>query len=170
MSPITWPGRPRRAGSEDQLVAAAVLETGDITLDHLWGYGRARRDLVGIGSEPGVVRLDARGSVFLCVRPEREVSQRKFARLARPAGLLPDLVDRAAQLGEHLRRAATHDPAVDEAGHAAEAGRAEGADDQLRPALTHRRRPDRAGQATFFAAPDPLQLLDLLREPPAPAC
>lgn len=50
---------------------------------------------------------------------------------AGPAGILPGLADRAAQLGEHLRCAAAHDPAVNQASHAAEAGRIDGAEDQL---------------------------------------
>src|SRR5207245_5542128 len=115
-----------------------------------------------------VVVLEVRIGLLARAWPEREVRERELARPSRAARGLPGLIDRARHLGERLRRAAAHDPAVSEAGDTAERRLAVAADDQLRPALARRRRPDRARVASLLPAPDPLQLLELLVQPTAP--
>jgi len=49
------------------------------------------------------------------VRAQREVSQRQLARLARPALVLPRLVNGRRSLGEHGRGAAAHYPSASDA-------------------------------------------------------
>src|SRR4030095_8612375 len=82
---------------------------------------------------------------------------------------LPRRAPRACQLSEHLGRAAAHDPAIAEAGGAPQGRLIVAADDQLRPALARPCRSDRARVAAPLAAPDPLQLLEELLQPTAPA-
>src|SRR5262249_56410999 len=80
------------------------------------------------------------------VGPRGEVGERELARLAGPARLPPGLVDRGRALGEHVRRAAAHDPSVAEQCDPAEAGLGRAAEDELGPAGPNRLGPDRAGE------------------------
>src|SRR5215211_6493423 len=158
----------RGARDQDQLVAAALFEGGNIAPDHLFTDGGAGSDLVGDLAQPTVVVPHVRIGLLPRPRPEREVGKRELARLARAPGSLPRLLHRGRQLSEHLRRAAAHDPAIAEAGGAPQGRLIMATDDQLRPALARRRRPNRTRVAALLTAPDPLQLLEKLLQPTAP--
>src|SRR5829696_9783786 len=158
----------RGTRDQDQLVAAALLEGRNIAPDHLFTDGGAGSNLVGGLAQPTVVVPHVGVGLLPRPRPEREVGKRELARLARAPGRLPGLLHRGRQLGEHLRGAAAHDPAIAEAGGAPQGRLIMAADDQLRPALARRRRPDRPRVAALLTAPDPLQLLKKLLQPTAP--
>src|SRR5215218_4986766 len=142
----------RGTRNHDQLVTAALLEGRNIAPDHLLTHCCAGSDLVGELAKPTVVVLHVRVGLLPRPRPEREVGKRELARLTRAPGRLPRLINRPRQLGEHLRRAATHDPAIAEAGGAPQGRLIMAADDQLRAALARRRRPNRTRVAALLTA------------------
>src|SRR5579875_3156901 len=163
-------GRIRGARIEDELVAAALLERGNVASHHVRAYRRALGDLPGHVAEESVVPQQVAVGGLAGIRAEGEVGQRQLARPARFASFLPGLVDRSGALGEHLRRAATHDPPVSETHGPAGRGRTVTADDQLRAARAGRWRADGLGAADCaLACPDPLHRRELLVQPAATA-
>src|SRR5207302_124706 len=89
-------------------------------------------------------------------------------RLAFAARARPCVLRLRRRLAERVGRASALDPAGAVAGSAIEGPVDLAADDQLRAALLHRRRPDRSGVALLVARPDPLHLVELLVEAAAP--
>src|SRR4029450_8150534 len=79
----------RGTRDHDQLVAAALLEGGNIAPDHLLTDCGAGSDLVSELAKPTVVVLHVRVGLLTRPRPEREVGKRELARLTRAPGRRP---------------------------------------------------------------------------------
>src|SRR5581483_11029426 len=154
----------RRRRDEDQLVASGRLERGDGLPHRLLADRGARRDLVRERTEPGVVVLEVRVRVLARTPAEREVRKRQLPRFPGAARLLPGALERRHERGELVGRAAYHDPPLAEPRGASKGGLAVTADDQLGPSLARRLGADRPGVPALLAAPDALQLLELLVE------
>src|SRR6201994_2991867 len=158
-----------RAGHEDQLVAAGLLEGGRVPARLVRADRGPGRDLVGHRAHEGVVALEVGVGRLAGVRPQREVGQRELAGTALAPGVLPGLIDRGRGLGEHVGGAAAHDPSVADPGRAPESGLALATDDQLGSVRAGGSGPDRPGPVQPLAPPDLLELVELLVEDAAPA-
>src|SRR5581483_5778349 len=154
----------RRAGEENQLVAAGLGVPVEVRPDRVGVGQRVGGDVARDLAEPGVVVEQVRIGRRAGVAPERVVPLGDLARRARAAGCLPRLVDRGAELAELLRRAAAVDPAVAEPGNTAERGVDVAGDEHLRPTGAARRRADLSLRGGGVAGPDAPHVLELVVE------